>query len=165
MLQRRWLRGVLYSQKGRKSEWMTWIVWNATLLASFLFWFIAVGRIQSGAEAEFMGEYWKVNFPPIHQPWNVPFWLLKTHASDFLAYPVGGPNWASSGTFIVWHRRALATCSNQANLHSRLTVGSSLSAPDRCIAPEIPLWRACQILAISRTDDLLPDRCRHSPND
>ena len=39
--------------------------------------------------------------PPARQPWNLPFWLLRTHASDFLAYPVGGPNWASSATLIL----------------------------------------------------------------
>jgi hypothetical protein len=93
--------GVLFRNQGTKSEWVAWVAWNLSIIVSFGFWFFTVARIQSGAEAEFMGEYWKINFPPVHQPWLVPFWLLKTHASDFLAYPVGGPNWASTLTFVI----------------------------------------------------------------
>jgi hypothetical protein len=93
--------GILWGKQGTKSEWIVWGLWNASLVASFAVWFLAVGRIQSGAEAEFMGEYWKLNFPPVGQPWLVPYWLLKTHASDFLAYPVGGPKWASTLTLLL----------------------------------------------------------------
>ena len=82
-------------------EWQSWFGWNLSLVASFVVWFSLVGRIQSSAEGEFMGEYWKQNFPPMAQIWLLPFWLLKTHASDFLAYPLGGPNWASSATLII----------------------------------------------------------------
>ncbi|WP_010588152.1 ArnT family glycosyltransferase [Schlesneria paludicola] len=92
---------VLLTQHGSQREWLLWAVWNASLVASFVTWFSMVGRVQNGAEAEFMGAYWKENFPPIAQPWLVPYWLLKTHASDFLAYPFGGPKWASSLTLIV----------------------------------------------------------------
>jgi hypothetical protein len=91
----------LWRQGGATREWLSWIVWNLSLVASFIVWFSLVGRIQSGAEGDFMGEYWKQNFPPIAQIWLLPFWLLKTHASDFLAYPLGGPNWASSVTLLV----------------------------------------------------------------
>jgi hypothetical protein len=91
----------LWCNAGRASEWRAWFVWNVALVMSFVFWFSIVGRVQSGAEGEFMGEFWKQNFPPIREPWNVPYWLLKTHASDFLAYPLGGPNWASTLTLII----------------------------------------------------------------
>ena len=92
---------VLLRQSGTAREWTSWIIWNVVLLASFVFWFSLVGRTQSSAEGEFMGEYWKQNFPPIREIWMLPLWMLKTHASDFLAYPLGGPNWASSATLIV----------------------------------------------------------------
>lgn len=99
---------VLWTSRGTRQEWFAWCAWNLTLVASFVFWFRMVGSVQSGAEGEFMGEYWKQNFPPVAQPWLVPYWLLKTHASDFLAYPFGGPNWASTGTLLLctaglWH--------------------------------------------------------------
>ncbi len=92
---------VLLHQQGTVAEWRAWVIWNALLVISFVVWFGLVGRVQSGAEGEFMGEYWKQNFPPVRQPWLLPYWLLKTHASDFLAYPLGGPNWASSLTLCL----------------------------------------------------------------
>jgi hypothetical protein len=90
----------LLRQTGTTVEWRAWIVWNVMLVISFVVWFSLVGRVQSGA-GEFMGEYWKQNFPPVRQPLLLPYWLLKTHASDFLAYPLGGPNWASSLTLCL----------------------------------------------------------------
>ncbi len=100
---------------GTRSEWRAWTVWNAALIAGFGFCFWLSGRVQAGAESEFMTRFWQVHFPPVRQPWKLPFWLLQTHASDFLAYPVGGPNWASSLTLIfvlvgiwrLWQRRNL----------------------------------------------------------
>ena len=92
---------VLLQKKGTAVEWQAWIAWNVMLVISFVVWFSLVGRVQSGAEGEFMGEYWKQNFPPVRQPWLLPYWLLKTHASDFLAYPLGGPNWASTLTLFL----------------------------------------------------------------
>jgi len=92
---------ILLRRTGTQREWLAWSGWNLSLVASFVCWFHLVGRIQSSAESEFMGEFWKQNFPPVAQPWLVPYWLLKTHASDFLAYPLGGPNWASTATLIL----------------------------------------------------------------
>ncbi len=91
----------LWRQRGSRNEWLAWIGWNLTLVASFAFWFWFAGRNQNGAEAEFMGDFWRLNFPPIREPWKLPFWMLWTHASDFLAYPLGGPNWASSVTLLI----------------------------------------------------------------
>lgn len=93
--------GVMLRELGTRSEWMGWVIWNAVLVISFAAWFLSVGKVQSVAEAEFMGEYWRLSFPPVAKPWNLPLWLLKTHASDFLSYPVGGPNWASTLTLVV----------------------------------------------------------------
>jgi hypothetical protein len=75
-----------------------------------------------------MTQFWQRNFPPIREFWKLPFWLLQTHASDFLAYPVGGPNWASSATLILvlaglwrlWGRRqivVLGLCLAPIGLH------------------------------------------------
>ena len=92
---------VLVTRQGTRREWLSWAGWNLSLVVSFVAWFSMVGRVQNGAEAEFMGEYWKESFPPMSQPWLLPYWLLKTHASDFLAYPFGGPKWASTLTLII----------------------------------------------------------------
>lgn len=98
----------LWREGGSRNNWLAWMAWNLTLVASFAFWFWFAGRTQSGAEGGFMGDFWRLHFPPIREPWKLPFWMLWTHASDFLAYPLGGPNWASSLTLMfcflgLWH--------------------------------------------------------------
>jgi len=118
----------LWRRRGTRSELSAWFAWNLILVASFGLWFWLSGRVQAGAEGDFMGGYWLVNFPPIREPWKLPLWLLRTHASDFLAYPVGGPNWASSLTLIcvllgivgLWRQRRfifLGLCLAPAGLH------------------------------------------------
>ena len=91
----------LWRGDGRWSEWRAWCAWNLTLVASFALWFWLAGHVQHGAEAGFMGDFWRLHFPPLREPWKLPFWLLWTHASDFLAYPIGGPNWGSSVTLML----------------------------------------------------------------
>lgn len=93
--------GILFWTKGSVREWSCWSGWNLVIVASFAVVFLIIGKTQSGAEGEFMGEYWKQNFPPVTNPIQLPLWILKTHASDFLAYPLGGPNWASSATLLL----------------------------------------------------------------
>ena len=44
---------------------------------------------------------WKGAFPPISQPWLLPYWLLDVHTGNMLAYPVGGNHFASIGTAIL----------------------------------------------------------------
>jgi hypothetical protein len=118
----------LWRSGGTRSEWRAWSAWNVGLVAGFGFCFWLSGRVQAGAEGEFMSRYWQLHFPPVRQPWKLPFWLLQTHASDFLAYPVGGPNWASSATlgFVLagiwrlWRRGnalLLGLCLAPAGLH------------------------------------------------
>jgi hypothetical protein len=118
----------LWRRGGTRPEWRAWSAWNVALVAGFGFCFWLSGRVQAGAEGEFMGRFWQVHFPPVGQPWKLPLWLLRTHASDFLAYPVGGPNWASSLTLIfvlvgiwrLWRRKnavLLGLCLAPAGLH------------------------------------------------
>jgi 4-amino-4-deoxy-L-arabinose transferase-like glycosyltransferase len=57
---------------------------------------------------------WRGAFPPLAQPWRLPWWLLDIHAGHMLAYPHGGHNFGSSVTFLLviagavalWRRRA-----------------------------------------------------------
>jgi len=43
-------------------------------------------------------ETWRNAFPPLAEPWRLPYWLLDVHTGNMLAYPNGGNNFASSGT-------------------------------------------------------------------
>jgi hypothetical protein len=61
---------------------------------------------------------WQRAFPPLRQPWRLPLWVLDVHTGNMFAYPFGGRNGGSAGTFILvligcvaaWHqpgRRAI----------------------------------------------------------
>ncbi len=43
---------------------------------------------------------WTRGFPPLGQPAKLPWWLLRTHTGNLLAYPVGGRNFGSTATFV-----------------------------------------------------------------
>jgi 4-amino-4-deoxy-L-arabinose transferase-like glycosyltransferase len=44
---------------------------------------------------------WQESFPPLKRPWLIPWWLLKVHAGNMLAYPVGGKNFGSAATLLL----------------------------------------------------------------
>jgi len=82
-------------------SWVALAVCGASLALSFAFWTFFVAAPQHAAEASFMERGWQGSFPPVEKPWLLPWWLVATHASDFLAYPVGGPRFASTATFLL----------------------------------------------------------------
>ena len=43
---------------------------------------------------------WEEGFPPVREPWWIPWWLLDTHAGRMLSYPAGGKQFASAGTLL-----------------------------------------------------------------
>ena len=34
--------------------------------------------------------------------WRIPWWLIEIHCGRMMAYPQGGPNFASAGTFLLF---------------------------------------------------------------
>lgn len=82
-------------------DWIGLVACGASLVLAFAGWTLLVAGPQRGAEASFMEVGWQGAFPPVKEPWRLPLWLVATHASDFLAYPVGGPRFASSATFLL----------------------------------------------------------------
>ncbi len=44
---------------------------------------------------------WKDAFPPLAQPWRLPWWLLDVHTGGMMAYPHGGKNFGSTATFLL----------------------------------------------------------------
>lgn len=68
--------------------------------------FIAMYVLYAGPHAQanphyFVHPMWRDSFPPMKQPWLLPWWLLKVHTGNMLAYPVGGNNFGSTATFIL----------------------------------------------------------------
>ncbi len=46
-------------------------------------------------------EMWTETFPPIRQPWLLPWWFVEMHTGNMMAYPMGGKNFGSTGTFVL----------------------------------------------------------------
>jgi hypothetical protein len=44
---------------------------------------------------------WRDAFPPIREPWHLPWWLLNVHAGNMMAYPLGGANFGSTATLLL----------------------------------------------------------------
>ena len=44
---------------------------------------------------------WEDSFPPVLRPWALPWWLLKTHTGNMLAYPYGGNHFGSVLTTLI----------------------------------------------------------------
>ena len=44
---------------------------------------------------------WNMAFPPISEPWMIPWWLLKVHTGLMMAYPIGSDRGGSIITFLL----------------------------------------------------------------
>ena len=91
------LRPVGFSCRG----WLPWLVFNLTVAGAFAALYFVSAQHQGAKSLEGMQRAWAGGFPPAGEPLKLPGWLLETHTSDLLAYPVGGRNGASTATFLL----------------------------------------------------------------
>jgi len=91
---------VLWTQ--RRRGWPAWVALNVALLAAFVGLMAISGREQATAELDAMRVAWRDSFPPLREPWLLPWWLVKIHAGRMLGYPAGGPNGGSAVTFLAF---------------------------------------------------------------
>jgi hypothetical protein len=67
---------------------------------SFILFYVIYAGPHSKANPEYFTQsQWVASFPPLN--WRLPWWLLKIHAGNMLAYPFGGENFASTGTLLL----------------------------------------------------------------
>lgn len=71
------------------------------VISSFLAHYAIIGTNQFHNELAKHQAYWDSTFPTTNL-FQLPFWLLKTHAGNLSAYPVGGKDGASSLTLIFF---------------------------------------------------------------
>jgi hypothetical protein len=88
--------------------------YGAALGGSFVAMWLTYGRAHSQAAAAYREiNTWVNAFPPLEKPWLIPWWWIKIHTGNMLAYPVGGKNFGSAVTFLLvvagavslWRRR------------------------------------------------------------
>ena len=79
-----------------------YVGFGLTISTSWVLSYLTFGRTQAEAAPFYTElETWRDAFPPLSQPWLLPYWLLDTHTGNMLAYPNGGKNFASLGTAIA----------------------------------------------------------------
>ncbi len=91
----------LWTSNDRR-RWIAWGAYNVVLLASFGLLFHLAARNQTAAELDYMQNYWKDNLPSLSSPLQFAGWLIVTHTSELMSFPVGGERGASTLTFLVW---------------------------------------------------------------
>lgn len=94
------IAAVLLAERSRRG-WAAWVVLNLVLAVSFAGVFALSARHQSQRSLAVMQECWKDGFPPLDSPGKLLVWLVDTHTSDMLAYPVGGHHGGSTVTCLL----------------------------------------------------------------
>lgn len=83
-------------QGGSRASWIAWAACNAAIGSAFAALMLVSARHQSAATIQFMTSYWQNAFPPLGNPLKLAGWLVEVHASDMLAFPLGGRHGASA---------------------------------------------------------------------
>lgn len=102
----------VWGQRDRRGV-LAWVAYNLVVAVSFVWLLHGATARQSAAELEFMRGCWQDAFPPLAAPWKLPRWLWRSHVSDLVAFPLGGPRGASmltsaacaAGMAAWWHGR------------------------------------------------------------
>jgi hypothetical protein len=87
--------------RDRRSGWWPWLVFNLILLAAFASVFIVSRSAVSEVTQRSMEVGWNDTFPPLSQPLELPKWFFEIHCGGMLGYPVGGPHWGSTASFLL----------------------------------------------------------------
>ena len=80
---------------GGRRDWVVCAVYCVALAGSFGLFYVLSTANQVAAELENMRQYWRHIFPPLEQPLRLLGWMVVTHTSELLAYPLGGARGAS----------------------------------------------------------------------
>ncbi len=101
-------------RKQSKALVIGWLLFNSLVVVSFVCMFLFFAQPHYKA-ASWLAEMpmWTSAFPPLTQPWKLPFWLIRTHTGELLAYPFGGKHGASlvpcllacAGVLVLWRKR------------------------------------------------------------
>ncbi len=93
--------------------WAGWVGFCLVLGVSFLAMYLLHARLQAEATPKLVSKTWNSAFPPMSEPLQLLFWLLRAHTGNMLAYPIGGKYGGSTltlilvllGCLIMWRRR------------------------------------------------------------
>ena len=79
----------------------SWLVYNLVLAASVVCLMIVSSRAVGEMNQRTMETvHWADCFPPLTHPLRLIGWFFSIHAGGMLGYPVGGPHWGSTFSFL-----------------------------------------------------------------
>jgi hypothetical protein len=88
------------ARRGRVA--LLWLAAAAAIGASFVAMYLAVGRAQQWSDATIAdSRTWNDHFPPLAQPWRLPWWLARELTGNMLAYPNGGRDFGCVATTLL----------------------------------------------------------------
>ncbi len=81
---------------------LVWLTSGLLMLVSWAVMFAGFAAPQARAAA-FLPDLltWSNAFPPLEEPWRLPWWLLDIHTGRMMAYPHGGHNFGSTLTTLL----------------------------------------------------------------
>ena len=89
-------------KRSGRVRWPCVAVYCGLLAASWALMYVQFAGPQARASAFLTGlKTWREAFPPIAQPWRLPWWLVRVHTGMMLAYPQGGHNFGSTPTALL----------------------------------------------------------------
>jgi hypothetical protein len=103
-----------------------WLSYGLMMTLSWWIMFVTFADHQARA-AHFLPllETWRDAFPPLAEPWRLPWWLLDMHTGYMLAYPYGGNDFGSTLTTLL----VVAGCIRMARRRARRPLLFLLLAP------------------------------------
>jgi hypothetical protein len=103
-----------------------WLTYGLLMTLSWEIMFVTFADPQARA-AHFLPllETWRDAFPPLREPWRLPWWLLEIHTGYMLAYPYGGNDFGSTATTLL----VVAGCIRMARRRVRRPLLFLLLAP------------------------------------
>lgn len=79
-----------------------WAMYGLVLCGSFTGMYRIYAKPHAEAAADVAEiNMWKKTYPPVSEPWMLPFWFIEAHTGNMLAYPAGAKNGGSSATFLL----------------------------------------------------------------
>ena len=86
----------------RRSVRLAFLTYNLVLAGSFFAVYFSFTVVQSSALLSYYRQgWWRESFPPLSEPWQIPFWLISVHTGTTMAYPVGEKFGGSTATFLL----------------------------------------------------------------
>ncbi len=89
-------------RQSERATWLAYAAYNAAVAAAFVVLYFAFLRPTLAAvEADATSYHWVNGFPPLAEPLKLLVWLVSTHTSHMLAYPLGAEQGGSSLTTLL----------------------------------------------------------------